>query len=265
MKYSPELQDKFEKYADILRDWQSRINLVAPSTLNDIQHRHIDDSAQLHDVIKGFGTGDWGLGTGVVQAESPFSKQKAPTPNTPQSLVTIVDLGSGAGFPAVVLAIMGWRVVAIESIAKKCRFLEELKIQLNLPNLTVVNDRVEKIIPSLAERGGCAGLRAGGRVENKSDRPGLPVPNTTQSPVPSPQPQVPIFTARAFAPMVKIMDYTQPRPKVVNKATMYLLKGANVAEEIREAKKKYKFDCRLFPSKTGDGFIAKIENIKYKS
>jgi len=69
MKYDAELQDKFEKYAQLLRDWQPRVNLVAPSTLGDIQHRHIDDSTQLAGYL-------------------------------PKN-ITIIDLGSGAGFPAV--------------------------------------------------------------------------------------------------------------------------------------------------------------------
>ena len=64
---------KFNRYADILRDWSKRINLVAPSTLNDIEMRHFADSAQLADVL-------------------------------PKN-VHVVDMGSGAGFPGVVLAI----------------------------------------------------------------------------------------------------------------------------------------------------------------
>lgn len=80
---------KFERYAELLREWSSRMNLVAPSTLNDIENRHIADSAQLADVL--------------------------PTD------VDIIDLGSGAGFPGVVLAILGWRVTCIESIGKKLR------------------------------------------------------------------------------------------------------------------------------------------------
>lgn len=78
---------KFDQYELMLRDWSGRINLVAPSTLDDIKTRHFADSAQLADVL-------------------------------PHD-ATVIDLGSGAGFPGVVLAIMGWNVVAIESIGKK--------------------------------------------------------------------------------------------------------------------------------------------------
>ena len=72
---------KFEQYEKLLRQWSQRMNLVAPSTLNDIQTRHIADSAQLADIL-------------------------------PKN-VKIADMGSGAGFPAVVLAIMGWDVTCI--------------------------------------------------------------------------------------------------------------------------------------------------------
>ena len=100
MKYPVQIQEKFDLYSQILRTWQSKMNLVAPSTLNDVQRRHIDDSAQLADYL-------------------------------PKN-VTVLDMGSGAGFPSVVLAILGWQVIAIESIRKKTIFLEEVKSKLNL-------------------------------------------------------------------------------------------------------------------------------------
>ena len=51
MKYAPETQEKFDQYAQILRIWQTRMNLVAPSTLNDVQTRHIDDSTQMAEYL----------------------------------------------------------------------------------------------------------------------------------------------------------------------------------------------------------------------
>lgn len=188
MKYTPEIQGKFDRYIQTLQTWQTRMNLVAPSTLDNIQARHIDDSTQLADYL-------------------------------PQN-VNIIDLGSGAGFPAVILAIMGWHVTAIESIGKKTAFLQELKSELNLPNLTIINDRVENYL------------------NRKHDK------NIA-------------FTARAFAPLTKILDYIAKCH-----APAYLLKGAGINDEIKAAKEKYKFDYELFPSKTGDGFIVKITNIK---
>ena len=108
---------KFELYANMLREWSERMNLVAPSTLNDIENRHIADSAQLADVL-------------------------------PKN-VNIIDLGSGAGFPGIVLAIMGWNVVCIESIGKKVSFLNAVKTELNLTNLTIYHGRVEDYVRHL--------------------------------------------------------------------------------------------------------------------
>jgi 16S rRNA G527 N7-methylase RsmG len=66
-----------------------------------------------------------------------------------------------------------------------------------------------------------------------------------------------IFTARAFAPLVKILDYV-----AVAKSRLFLLKGRQIDSEILDAKKRYNFDYSLTPSKTGDGFIIQVENIK---
>ena len=59
-----------------------------------------------------------------------------------------------------------------------------------------------------------------------------------------------VFTARAFASLTKIMDYVAR-----TKYRLFLLKGREIAGEIEEAKRKYKFKYELVPSKTGDGFI----------
>lgn len=183
-------KEKFQAYEELLKDWAKKMNLVAPSTLNDIQNRHFADSAQLADVL--------------------------PTD------VNIVDLGSGAGFPGVVLAILGWNVVCIESIGKKAAFLNAVKEKLNLENLSIYNGRVEKYVPALLDK-------------NKEV----------------------IFTARAFAPLVKILDYVSK-----TKCRLFLLKGRDVLNEIKQANKKYKFDYKLMPSKTGDGFIIIIQNVR---
>ncbi|MFQ6745111.1 MAG: 16S rRNA (guanine(527)-N(7))-methyltransferase RsmG [Alphaproteobacteria bacterium] len=180
---------KFELYANMLREWSERMNLVAPSTLNDIENRHIADSAQLADVL-------------------------------PKD-VNIIDLGSGAGFPGIVLAIMGWNVVCIESIGKKVSFLNAVKTELNLTNLTIYHGRVEDYVRHLPA---------------KSDKF--------------------VFTARAFASLVKIMDYVAK-----TKYRLFLLKGREIAGEIDVAKTKYKFNYELTPSKTGDGFIISVNFI----
>lgn len=183
-------KEKFIKYENLLREWSEKMNLVAPSTLNDIQTRHIMDSAQLANFI-------------------------------PKD-VNIIDLGSGAGFPGVILAILGWNVVCIESITKKTNFLSALKQELDLPNLTIINDRIENYLQKTP-------VNAGDFV----------------------------FTARAFAPLIKIFDYTHK-----TKCRLFLLKGREIESEISTAKTKYKFNYELHKSETGDGFIICINNLK---
>ena len=177
----------FNRYAEMLREWSSRMNLVAPSTLTDIETRHFADSAQLADVL-------------------------------PHD-VSVIDLGSGAGFPGVVLAILGWHVTCIESIGKKASFLTAVKEELGLKNLEIYHGRVEDFIRQMPA-------------------------NSTHF----------VFTARAFAPLVKILDYTKSK-----KRRLFLLKGRQIEPEILVAKKKYKFKYELVPSKTGDGFIIIID------
>jgi len=178
---------KFNRYAEILREWSKRINLVAPSTLADIETRHFADSAQLADIL-------------------------------PKN-VHVVDMGSGAGFPGVVLAILGWDVTCIESIGKKVSFLEAVKHELNIEKLTIYHGRVEDFVKQM--------------------------PSDSSKYV---------FTARAFAPLVKILDYTKTK-----NSRLFLLKGREIESEITTAKQKYRFKYELVPSKTGDGFIIIIQ------
>ena len=188
-------KEKFNRYAEMLREWSGRMNLVAPSTLGDLEIRHFADSAQLADVL-------------------------------PHN-VDVIDLGSGAGFPGVVLAIMGWNVTCIESIGKKVCFLEELKQELELDNLTVYHGRVEEFFPAFLIKNN----EKAGKLDSNF-----------------------VITARAFAPLVKILDYVRG----IN-CRLFLLKGREIESEIAAAKTKYKFDYKLIPSKTGDGYIIIID------
>ncbi len=183
-------KENFERYAEILREWSQKMNLVAPSTLNDIEQRHFADSAQLATVL-------------------------------PKD-VKIIDFGSGAGFPGVVLAILGWRVTCIESIGKKVAFLDAVRTELKLENLTIYHGRVENFLPAFFAKNA---KKAGNFV----------------------------VTARAFAPLVKILNYVKGI-----KCRLFLLKGREIENEIAIAEQKYKFTYELVPSKTGDGFMTII-------
>ena len=187
------IEEKFIEYEKLLKIWSTKMNLVAPSTLTNVQQRHIQDSAQLAKYI-------------------------------PKD-VKIIDLGSGAGFPGVVLAILGWDVTCIESVGKKTKFLTELKQKLDLKNLTIINDRIENFLSKTP-------VKAGNFV----------------------------FTARAFAPLIKIFDYTHK-----TNCRLFLLKGREIDKEISVAKADYKFDYKLYKSETGDGYIICVYNLKQPS
>lgn len=111
---SRETLAKFDRYAALLVDWQQRMNLVGPATLSDIWGRHFADSAQLLPLARG--------------ADGPW-----------------LDIGSGAGFPALVVALLGrGDVHLVDSTAKKCRFLECVVAEIGL-DATIHYARVEEL------------------------------------------------------------------------------------------------------------------------
>jgi 16S rRNA (guanine527-N7)-methyltransferase len=92
---TPEATERLNAFADLLRQWNRRINLVAPADVGDLWRRHVLDSAQLADLV-------------------------------PPDAPSFVDLGSGAGFPGLVLAIVtGRHVHLVESDQRKAAFLRE--------------------------------------------------------------------------------------------------------------------------------------------
>lgn len=116
---SRETPEKFNRYAELLLKWQGAINLVSETTLNDMAERHFLDSAQLIKYI-------------------------------PNKQIKLADMGSGAGFPGLVLAMLGIADVhLIESDVRKATFLREVSRETNTP-VTVHDDRVEDIaIPNI--------------------------------------------------------------------------------------------------------------------
>jgi 16S rRNA (guanine527-N7)-methyltransferase len=114
---SRETCERLEAYVNLLKKWTGAINLIAPSTTEDIWKRHIEDSAQLYPFVQG-------------------AKRMA-------------DLGAGGGLPSVVLAILGCGSVhAMESDARKCTFLQECRRVLHLEkHMTVHHGRIESVNP----------------------------------------------------------------------------------------------------------------------
>ena len=111
---SRETLDRLDAYVALLTKWQRRINLVAPASLGDVWRRHLLDSAQLAEHLP------------AVPARH-------------------VDLGSGAGFPALVLAIItGRHVELIESDGLKCAFLTAAAAETGA-DVTIHKARIESM------------------------------------------------------------------------------------------------------------------------
>lgn len=139
---SRETLERLKNYAALLEKWQARINLVGPATLPHLWQRHMLDSAQLIPL--------------------------APAPAKPR---VWIDLGAGAGFPGLVIAIMtGDEVHLCEANTKKCVFLREVVRTTGCRNVTIHNRRIEEIEPFAAD----------------------------------------IIVARAFAPLPKLLEYAAP-------------------------------------------------------
>ena len=192
---SRETLDKLTVYAAMLADWQTRMNLVGPATLPHMWERHFADSAQLLSL--------------------------AP------KAATWLDLGAGAGFPGLVIAIIDReaRLTLVESVAKKCRFLTAVSAELDL------TDRVNV---------------ANMRIENLPKQP----------PVERPQ----VITARALAPLSQLFHWGLPH---AGPHTLWLLpKGSRFAEEVSEAKTAFAFHHGEIPSRTAsDARIIKATGV----
>ncbi|HET6620074.1 MAG TPA: 16S rRNA (guanine(527)-N(7))-methyltransferase RsmG, partial [Dongiaceae bacterium] len=154
---SRETLQRLETYAALLVKWQARINLVGSATLSNLWRRHFLDSAQLVPLLPAdsLPRAGGGLGRGRSLSSTQFSEATTPTPTLPQlggggSLMsghrTIVDLGSGAGFPGLVLAIMtDWRVHLIDSDQRKCAFLRQVALDCGvLDRVTIHAKRIEQ-------------------------------------------------------------------------------------------------------------------------
>ena len=189
---SRETLAKLDRYAELLIDWQQRMNLVGSSTLPLMWDRHFRDSAQLLPIA---GTGQRWL-----------------------------DIGAGAGFPGLVLAILDptASLVLVESITKKCRFLTEVANETaTAGSITVANARVEAL--------------AGSKFD--------------------------IITARATASVETLFDWSL---RFAGSGTRWILpKGARVQEELASAAQWFQFEHELIPSRTDpDARIVVAKGVK---
>jgi 16S rRNA (guanine527-N7)-methyltransferase len=192
---SRETEARLDRYVALLGQWQTKTNLVAPSTLPSLWTRHIADSLQL-------------------LALAPAAK-------------VWVDLGSGGGFPGMVLAcvlaeIPGTCVHLVERNSKKAAFLREASRVTGAPGL-VHAQGIEDIVDSITGRIDCV-------------------------------------TARALAPLHQLLSFAEPLVRRGAKALF--LKGQDVEAELTEATKYWNIKPILHSSLTGGGgWIVELDRI----
>lgn len=177
------MKQNLQTYQELLHKWQKRINLVSNSTIKESEARHFKDSLQLIDLIS-------------------------------NGTKTLVDLGSGAGFPGLVIAIErpDIAVTLVESDQKKCSFLKTVSRETNT-DVNIINDRIEKITLDF-------------------------VPD--------------VICARALASLDKLFDYCEKWVVQNPNITFIFPKGQSWEEELRICKKQWAFDYDYHKSKTDD-------------
>jgi 16S rRNA (guanine527-N7)-methyltransferase len=195
---SRETREKLQLLERELRRWQAIKNLVGPATLDRIWDRHIVDSLQLLDL-------------------APEAR-------------TWLDLGSGAGFPGLVLAIAGaergLRVHLVESNSRKCAFLRHV-VRLAGAPATIHEARLEAVIPGFVG-------------------------------------QADVVSARALAALPLLLEWTEPLLKA---GTIGLFpKGRDAEIELTEARKRWTFAADILPSRTdSEARILRITSIESHS
>ena len=178
----------------LLEDWNLRHNLVSRGSVAHVWQRHVLDSAQLVDFV-------------------------------PETAKSLVDLGSGAGFPGLILAALlvdrtGFRTVLLEATRKKCEFLA-----------------------TAAERIGVTAEIRNRRIED------------------APPESFDVVSARACAPLPRLLQYAQ-RFQGPNTRNLFL-KGQNVGDELTESHKYWRMKAHQHPSRSDpSGTVLVIEGLR---
>lgn len=192
---SRETMEKLGRYEQLLVKWNGSINLVSKGTISDLWHRHFADSAQL-------------------LASAPLNAHMW------------LDFGSGAGFPALVCAILAeeqrpeLRISLVESDQRKSAFLMTVAHELAL-SVKVIPERIEKLKAVKAD----------------------------------------IISARAVAALPDLLAFSAPHRQ---ESTILLFpKGNNYESELTIAKKNWHIDVEIIQSLTDSGsVILKIKDTK---
>jgi 16S rRNA (guanine527-N7)-methyltransferase len=192
---SRETLDGFDRWRQILVETSTHTNLVARSSLDHFWERHALDSFQLMPLVS-------------------------------RETRLVADLGAGAGFPGIALALgfrdrgQAARVVMVDSVGKKVAFLRKVIDDLGL-------DAEARSV----------------RVETLDPTEGFD-----------------LVTARAFAPLNKLLGYAAPLLK--NGAEGLFFKGRQYQDELTEARKSWTVDPEVIPSQTSDGVILRIKEVE---
>jgi 16S rRNA (guanine527-N7)-methyltransferase len=194
LNVSRETSDRLERFVALLLKWNPAINLVSKSTLSDVWARHITDSAQLY-------------------------------PLAPSGFRHWADLGSGGGFPGIVIAIIAAEqapqalVTLVDSDQRKATFLRQVMRELDL-NGNVESERIEAMPPLGAD----------------------------------------VVSARALAPLDRLCDFSQRH--LTPDGVALFLKGRTGEEEVAAARKQWVFKLTEIPSVTSaDATICKLEGL----
>lgn len=223
---SRETLEKLQTYQQLLDKWQRTINLVGPTTLAQTWNRHFLDSAQLFPILRDITLERVSRNKPEISPQPVDSNQESqesvPPKNTPYP-VAHLDLGSGAGFPGLVLAIMAAgetlpvQTHLVESDTRKCAFLIEVARAANVAESL-------RIHPVRAET-----LARTGKI--KAD----------------------IVTARALAPLAELLELAAPFLKQGGECL--LLKGEHVADELTAASRAWKIRSDRIESRSGAGGV----------
>ena len=241
---SRETIEKLSIYEALLKRWQKTMNLVAPSTLDQTWHRHFADSAQLWGMyppppLRGRpGGGESQSSTvGIPPTPNPSPGHGGAVPPARgggglEGRAHWLDLGSGAGFPGLVLAIMAaetgqTRHTLIESDSRKAAFLAEVARQTSVA--------VDILCARIELRETCAKV-------------GL----------------VDCVTARALAPLPKLVSWAAPY--FASHTSGIFMKGQSVKAELEETSLSWDFAAELKPSVTDpSGAIVLLTALKSKT
>lgn len=191
---SRETSDRLKLLADLLLKWNPRINLVSKSTLDTLWTRHILDSAQMIGLVSQ-GVGHW------------------------------ADIGSGGGFPGLVIAILAAerdspkKATLIESDQRKCAFLRTVLRETGV-SAKVIAERIENTAPQSAD----------------------------------------VVSARALAELPKLFSYAQRH--LQSDGTGLFPKGVTWEKEVIEARKSWSFELDVITSKTKpNSVILKVKDL----